>query len=51
LLPIVGEDDLLAVFYADYSRSNVQGWTSEELEVVDAIKGMVCSALTKEQTA
>ena len=25
-------------FYADYPRSNEQGWTSEELEAVEAIK-------------
>ena len=50
LVPIVHEMDLLAVFYADYVRSNEQGWTSEELEVAEPIKRVVCVALQKERT-
>ena len=50
LVPIVRENDLLGVIYADYSRSNVQGWTSEELEAVEAIKQVVCAALQMERT-
>ena len=41
---------MLAVFYADYVRSNEQGWTSEELEVAEATKRVVCVALQKERT-
>jgi eukaryotic-like serine/threonine-protein kinase len=48
LLPFVVEDQLLAVAYADYPRSNVQGWTSEELELVQAIKQLACIALQRE---
>src|SRR5262249_18494717 len=48
LLPIVRDDHLLGLFYADYSRSNEQGWTSEELEAVEAIKRVVRLALQAE---
>ena len=41
---------MLAVFYADCLRSNEQGWTSEELEVAEATKRVVCVALQKERT-
>jgi len=41
---------LLAVVYADYVRSKRAGWTSEELEVAEAIKRVVCVALQKERT-
>jgi len=38
------------VVYADYVRSKRAGWTSEELEVAEAIKRVVCVALQKERT-
>ena len=41
---------MLAVFYADCLRSNEQGWKSEELEVAEPIKRVVCVALQKERT-
>ena len=50
LIPIVYENALLGVIYADYSRSNEQGWTSEELEAVEAIKRGVRLALQAERT-
>jgi hypothetical protein len=50
VLPIVGDDRLLGVLYADYSRSNEQGWVSEELEAVEAIKQVICVALQKERS-
>ena len=50
LVPIVHENALLAMIYADYSRSNPQGWTSEELEEVEAIKRVVRLALQAERT-
>ena len=50
LVPIVQENALLGVIYADYSRSNEQGWTSEELEAVEAIKRGVRLALQAERT-
>jgi GAF domain-containing protein len=51
LIPTVRENNLLGVIYADYSRSNVQGWTSEERELVEAISEVVCCALVKEHAA
>ena len=50
LAPIVHDNALLGVIYADYSRSNEQGWTSEELEAVEAIKRVVRLALQAERT-
>ena len=50
LVPIVSGNGLLGVIYTDYSRSNVQGWTSEELELVEAIKQVICAALQAERT-
>jgi GAF domain-containing protein len=50
VLPMVGDDRLLGVLYADYSRSNEQGWRSEELETVEAIKQVICVALQKERS-
>jgi len=50
LVPIVHDNALLGVIYADYSRSNEQGWTSEELEAVEAIKRVVRLALQAERT-
>jgi HD-like signal output (HDOD) protein len=50
LVPIVHENELFAVFYADYPRSNEQGWTSEELEAMEGIKQAVCVALQQERT-
>ena len=49
-VPIVGDNELLGAFYADYSRSNEQGWTSEELEAVEGIKRAVRLALQAERT-
>jgi HD-like signal output (HDOD) protein len=49
VLPIVGGDRLLGVIYADYPRSNEQGWTSEELDAVEAIKRAVRLALQAER--
>jgi GAF domain-containing protein len=37
------------VFYADYPRSDEQGWTSEELEAVEAIKRAVRITLEAER--
>ena len=48
LIPIVHDNVLLAVIYADYSRSNEQGWTSEELDLVEVIKQVAGSALKAE---
>jgi hypothetical protein len=50
LLPIVGDKDVFGIFYADYARSNEQGWTSEELDAVEAIKRVVRLALQAERT-
>ena len=50
VLPIVGDDRLLGVLYADYPRSNEQGWTSEELDAVEGIKRVICVALQKERS-
>jgi transcriptional regulator with GAF, ATPase, and Fis domain len=50
LVPIIHDNALLGVIYADYSRSNEQGWTSEELDAVEAIKRVVCLALQAERT-
>ena len=36
------------MIYADYSRSNEQGWTSEELDLVEVIKQVAGSALKAE---
>jgi GAF domain-containing protein len=49
LVPVLGENELLGVFYADYPRSNEQGWTSEELEAVEAIKRAVRITLEAER--
>jgi HD-like signal output (HDOD) protein len=38
VLPIAGGDRLLGLIYADYPRSNEQGWTSYELDAVEATK-------------
>ena len=51
LIPIVHDNVLLAVIYADYSRSNEQGWTSEELDLVEAIKQVAGSALKAERAS
>ena len=51
LIPIVHDNVLLAVIYADYSRSNEQGWTSEELDLVEAIKQVADSALKVERAS
>jgi len=51
LIPIAGENEMLGVFYADYSRSNEQGWTSEELDLVEAIKQVAGSALKAERAS
>jgi HD-like signal output (HDOD) protein len=50
LLPIISQGELLGLFYADYPRSNVQGWTSEELELVEAVKQLTWLALSRECT-
>ena len=50
VLPIIGDDRLLGVLYADYPRSNEQGWTSEELDAVEGIKRVICVALQKERS-
>jgi len=39
------------VIYADYPRSNPQGWTSEELDLVEAIKQVAGSALKAERAS
>ena len=49
LIPIVHDNALLAVIYADYSRSNPQGWTSEELDLVESIKQALSVALQAER--
>ena len=49
LVPIVHDNALLAVIYADYSRSNEQGWTSEELGALEAIKQALSVALQAER--
>jgi HD-like signal output (HDOD) protein len=49
LVPIVHDNALLGVIYADYPRSNEQGWTSEELEAVGAIKRGVRLTLQAER--
>jgi transcriptional regulator with GAF, ATPase, and Fis domain len=49
LVPLVRENELLGVFYADYVRSNEQGWTSEELAAVEALKQAVCVAIQVER--
>ena len=51
LIPIVYDNALLGVIYADYSRSNEQGWTSEELDLVEAIKQVAGSALKAERAS
>jgi len=51
LVPIVQDNALLAVIYADYSRSNEQGWTSEELDLVETIKQVAGSALKAERAS
>jgi HD-like signal output (HDOD) protein len=50
LLPLARENLLLGLIYADHSSSNVQGWTSEEKELVQAIKQVVGVALKVEPT-
>lgn len=47
LLPIINADALIGVFYADYPRSHMQGWTGEELELLQTIKQVAGLALTK----
>ena len=51
LVPIVHDSALAGVIYADYSRSNEQGWTSEELDLVEAIKQVAGSALKAERAS
>ena len=49
-IPIVHDNALLGVIYSDCWCSNEQGWTSEELEAVEAIKRVVRLALQAERT-